>query len=54
MRRPGHALHARAADGLFQRFPNSKMLREKFQHVSSLAEIDEIASQHLAPQGAAI
>jgi tRNA-dihydrouridine synthase B len=28
-------------------FPNSKALREKFQHVSSLAEIDEIASQHL-------
>lgn len=30
-------------------FPNSKALREKFQHVSSLAEIDEIASYHLAP-----
>ncbi|MEY2502362.1 MAG: tRNA-dihydrouridine synthase [Verrucomicrobiota bacterium] len=28
-------------------FPNSKALREKFQHVSSLTEIDEIASQHL-------
>jgi hypothetical protein len=28
-------------------FPNSKMLREKFQHVSTLAEIDEIASGHL-------
>jgi tRNA-dihydrouridine synthase B len=28
-------------------FPNGKLLREKFQHVSSLAEIDEIASQHL-------
>lgn len=27
--------------------PNAKLLREKFQHVSSLAEIDEIASQHL-------
>src|SRR6059058_2421416 len=27
-------------------FPNGKLLREKFQHVSSLAEIDEIASQH--------
>jgi tRNA-dihydrouridine synthase len=35
-------------------FPNSKSLREKFQHVSSLAEIDEIASCHMAPQGAAI
>src|SRR3979411_2926833 len=35
-------------------FPNSKTLREKFQHVSSLAEIDEIAAQHLAPQGAAV
>jgi tRNA-dihydrouridine synthase B len=28
-------------------FPNSKMLREKFQHVSTLAEIDEIAAGHL-------
>jgi nifR3 family TIM-barrel protein len=28
-------------------FPNAKMLREKFQHVSSLAEMDEIASQHM-------
>jgi tRNA-dihydrouridine synthase B len=28
-------------------FPNAKLLREKFQHVSSLAEIAEIASQHL-------
>jgi tRNA-dihydrouridine synthase B len=35
-------------------FPNSKALREKFQHISSLAEIDEIASQHLTPQGAAV
>jgi nifR3 family TIM-barrel protein len=35
-------------------FPNSKSLREKFQHVSSLAEIDEIAWQHMAPQGAAV
>ena len=35
-------------------FPNSKMLREKFQHVRSLAEIDEIASHNMAPQGAAI
>jgi tRNA-dihydrouridine synthase B len=29
-------------------FPNGKALREKFQHVSSLAEIDEIATEHLA------
>src|SRR3954454_12990176 len=35
-------------------FPNGKLLREKFQHVSSLAEIDEIASQHLELQGAAV
>jgi len=28
-------------------FPHAKLLREKFQHVSSLAEIEEIASQHL-------
>jgi tRNA-dihydrouridine synthase B len=28
-------------------FPNSKALREKFQHVSSLAEIDEIAAEHI-------
>ena len=28
-------------------FPNSKMLREKFQHVSTLAEIEEIAASHL-------
>ena len=28
-------------------FPNSKMLREKFQHVSTLAEIDEIAAAHI-------
>jgi nifR3 family TIM-barrel protein len=35
-------------------FPNSKALREKFQQVSSLAEIDEIAGQHLEPQGAAV
>jgi tRNA-dihydrouridine synthase B len=27
--------------------PNSKSLREKFQHVSTLAEIDEIASGHI-------
>jgi tRNA-dihydrouridine synthase B len=29
-------------------FPNGKALREKFQHVSSLAEIDEIAAEHMA------
>jgi nifR3 family TIM-barrel protein len=29
-------------------FPNGKLLREKFQHVSSLAEIDEIAANHCA------
>ncbi len=28
-------------------FPNSKALREKFQHVASLAEIDSIAAEHL-------
>jgi nifR3 family TIM-barrel protein len=28
-------------------FPSSKALREKFQHVSTLAEIDEIAANHL-------
>jgi tRNA-dihydrouridine synthase B len=28
-------------------FPNSKMLREKFQHVSTLAEINEIAASQL-------
>jgi tRNA-dihydrouridine synthase B len=27
-------------------FPNGKLLREKFQHVSSLTEIEEIASHH--------
>jgi tRNA-dihydrouridine synthase B len=27
-------------------FPHAKLLREKFQHVSSLAEIDEIAADH--------
>jgi hypothetical protein len=32
-------------------FPNSKMLREKFQHVSTLAEIDEIASGHIPSMG---
>src|SRR5205085_1514905 len=34
-------------------FPNAKMLREQFQRVSALSEIDEIASRHLE-QGAAI
>src|ERR1700730_5470887 len=28
-------------------FPNSKMLREKFQHVSTLAEVERIAREHL-------
>jgi tRNA-dihydrouridine synthase B len=32
-------------------FPSGKLLREKFQHVSSLAEIDEIAAFHLEFQG---
>ena len=35
-------------------FPNGKLLRERFQHVSSLAEIDEIASQHLQAENAAL
>jgi nifR3 family TIM-barrel protein len=35
-------------------FPNAKSLREKFQHVSSLAEIGAIASTHLQLQGAAV
>jgi tRNA-dihydrouridine synthase B len=29
-------------------FPASKQLREKFQHVSSLAEVSAIADEHLA------
>jgi tRNA-dihydrouridine synthase B len=29
-------------------FPHAKVLREKFQHVSSLADVDAIASEHLA------
>ena len=29
-------------------FPGSKQLREKFQHVSSLSELEEIAGRHLA------
>jgi len=28
-------------------FPNSKMLREKFQHVASLAHLDAIIAEHL-------
>ena len=35
-------------------FPNGKLLREKFQHISSLAEIDEISSQYLELQASAI
>ncbi|HEY2615539.1 MAG TPA: tRNA dihydrouridine synthase DusB [Chthoniobacterales bacterium] len=35
-------------------FLNAKVLREKFQHVSSLAEIDDIASHHMNLQGAAV
>src|SRR5947209_6678077 len=35
-------------------FPRAKLLREKFQHVSSLSEIDEIALQHMELQGAAV
>src|SRR5437588_11659616 len=35
-------------------FPNGKLLREKFQHVSMLAEMDDIASQHMELQGAAV
>ena len=29
-------------------FPGSKMLREKFQHISTLAELSDIAANHLA------
>jgi len=28
-------------------FPGSKALREKFQHVSSLADVEVIAQEHL-------
>ena len=35
-------------------FPHAKLLREKFQHVSSRAEIDEIASTHMELQGTAV
>ena len=31
-------------------FPNSKALREKFQHIASLAELREIAAGHIAAQ----
>jgi nifR3 family TIM-barrel protein len=31
-------------------FPNSKALREKFQHIASLAELREIADAHIAAQ----
>ncbi len=30
-----------------KRFPNSKALRERFQHVSTLGELDRIAAEHL-------
>src|SRR5207244_8878263 len=32
-------------------FPGSKVLREKFQHVSTLAEIERIAEEHLTRSG---
>src|SRR6476469_7279632 len=35
-------------------FPHAKLLREKFQHVSSLADVDEIASHHLEFQETAV
>ena len=35
-------------------FPRAKLLREKFQHVSSLSDVEEIASQHMELQGAAV
>jgi tRNA-dihydrouridine synthase len=31
-------------------FPASKQLRERFQHISSLAQLDDIAVEHLAAQ----
>jgi nifR3 family TIM-barrel protein len=31
-------------------FPNSKALREKFQHIASLAELHDIATDHIAAQ----
>ena len=33
-------------------FPGSKILREKFQHVSTLADVEQIAEEHLARDGA--
>ena len=35
-------------------FPRAKLLREKFQHVSSLSDVEEIASQHMELQGPAV
>src|SRR5437868_2965927 len=35
-------------------FPNGKLLREKFQHVSTLAEMDDIASRYIEQQEAAV
>ena len=32
-------------------FPGSKMLREKFQHVSTLADVERIAEEHLTRNG---
>jgi len=32
-------------------FPGSKILREKFQHVSTLADVDHIAEEHLTRNG---
>src|SRR3954454_3652370 len=31
-------------------FPNSKALREKFQHIATLAELQQIADEHIAAQ----
>ncbi|MFL6528986.1 MAG: tRNA dihydrouridine synthase DusB [Chthoniobacterales bacterium] len=31
-------------------FPNSKALREKFQHIATLAELQDIAEEHIAAQ----
>ena len=45
--RTGHPLDARPAHGLLKGFPSGKMLREKFQHVSTLAGVDAIAQEHL-------
>jgi hypothetical protein len=32
-------------------FPEAKTLRERFQHVSTVAEIEDIAGQHLIGSG---